>query len=273
MAGNLEAAVNDSAKVIRVSALTPPLSGALLRIEDELLAFRSVKRLDTPPFRPNEDGDWNVDRGVAGTTAASHAEDSEVVYAYPVYGDEPIDQTGGEGLPGDLEWSGTSLRGTTVGGQPVAIQGAAQTDDHGAFGANVQAQPGATGAGGELDLYGGDASDAVDVHQSGGDIKATAGFGDQFNANPAIAVIQGGRGDGTGGGISLTTGAAETDSDQDGGDITITFGAGDGAGRNALLILVNYPTADPEVAGAVYTDGVPSGGVPKALMVSGGAAP
>ena len=38
------------------------------------------------------------------------------------------------------------------------------------------------------------------------------------------------------------------------------------------VIMPNLPTADPEVAGALYSDGATSAGVPKALMVSGGAA-
>jgi len=36
------------------------------------------------------------------------------------------------------------------------------------------------------------------------------------------------------------------------------------------VIMMNLPTADPEVAGALYTDGATSAGVPKALMISGG---
>lgn len=36
------------------------------------------------------------------------------------------------------------------------------------------------------------------------------------------------------------------------------------------LRILGIPTADPLVAGALYSNGVPSAGVPKALMVSGG---
>jgi hypothetical protein len=38
-----------------------------------------------------------------------------------------------------------------------------------------------------------------------------------------------------------------------------------------VLLPQSIPTADPGVAGEIYTDGAPSAGVPKALMVSGGA--
>jgi hypothetical protein len=36
------------------------------------------------------------------------------------------------------------------------------------------------------------------------------------------------------------------------------------------VIMMNLPTADPAVAGALYSDGATSAGVPKALMISGG---
>lgn len=36
------------------------------------------------------------------------------------------------------------------------------------------------------------------------------------------------------------------------------------------ILMQNLPTADPSIAGALYSDGTPSAGVPKALMVSGG---
>lgn len=38
----------------------------------------------------------------------------------------------------------------------------------------------------------------------------------------------------------------------------------------ALVMVTGLPTSDPLVAGALYSDGVPSAGVPKPLMVSGG---
>lgn len=40
--------------------------------------------------------------------------------------------------------------------------------------------------------------------------------------------------------------------------------------NNDGRVIVAVPTADPSVAGALYTNGVPSAGVPRALMVSGG---
>lgn len=72
--------------------------------------------------------------------------------------------------------------------------------------------------------------------------------------------------------LTFTTGTA-TDNDGDGGDFIVNLGAGDGTGRDGLLVLTltNFPTADPLIAGAVYADGAPTGGTPKALKISGGA--
>jgi hypothetical protein len=41
---------------------------------------------------------------------------------------------------------------------------------------------------------------------------------------------------------------------------------------SGYIVLGRVPTSDPEVAGAVYSDGAPSAGVPKPLMISGGPA-
>jgi hypothetical protein len=41
---------------------------------------------------------------------------------------------------------------------------------------------------------------------------------------------------------------------------------------NSGNLILNLPTSDPEVEGAIYSDGAPSAGVPKPLMISGGPA-
>lgn len=95
--------------------------------------------------------------------------------------------------------------------------------------------------------------------------------------------ISGGSGvDGNGGGISISAGRS---TDGNGGNLSIEAGGSDNGNKGnvsivapgnitltatANLKIVSLPTADPGIAGAIYSDGAPSAGVPKALMISGG---
>lgn len=90
------------------------------------------------------------------------------------------------------------------------------------------------------------------------------------------------------GGASYTTGQgghvevfAGNSSGAAGGNVTIKGGSGTGAGGGDVILIANdggmvimtgLPSADPEIAGAVYTSGVVSAGVPRALWISGGPA-
>ncbi len=68
--------------------------------------------------------------------------------------------------------------------------------------------------------------------------------------------------DGTPGAINLLTQAGQISlatadaqfGDTVGGDITLSLGAGHGAGRHGQLLIVNCPTSDPHVLGAVWND-------------------
>jgi hypothetical protein len=121
-------------------------------------------------------------------------------------------------------------------------------------------------AGADVTVQGGSNGPDPDI---GGSAILYGGFGHLDNSNPAFVVAHGGGVDGVGGVAEIVAGDGETGSGKAGGDITLTAGAGDGAGRHGLVFL-NLPTSDPGVSGALYSDGVPSAGVPKAIMVSGG---
>lgn len=111
-----------------------------------------------------------------------------------------------------------------------------------------------------------------DTGGGGGNATLTGGRGDGGGSHGAFIRANGGNLIGGGGGADLVGGAAKTSSGAAGGDITLTPGAGDGAGRGGLVILTlsALPSADPLVAGAVYSDGAPGAGSPVALKISGG---
>lgn len=115
----------------------------------------------------------------------------------------------------------------------------------------------ADGNGGFLQLTGGGGSSG----NSGGPVRLVGGLVGGESAAPAKVIANG------------AVGATH-----DGGDVLLQPGAANGAGgRDGLIIVLNtsgepLPTSDPLVAGALYTDGATSGGVPKPLMVSGGPA-
>lgn len=112
-----------------------------------------------------------------------------------------------------------------------------------------------------------------DTGSSGASAEMIGGSGNglaEAGSQGGLLLAGGGVSDGQGGDSYATGGYAQTGSGKRGGDLYLYGGGGDGAGRSGLIIPQNLPTADPGVAGALYSDGVPGTGTPKVLMVSGG---
>lgn len=122
---------------------------------------------------------------------------------------------------------------------------------------------GADEAGQSASLEGGTGNDG---EFGGGSITADGGAADNHGA----AWIRGGGGNDFAGGVGAT---GKNDATGDGGDVYLIPGELTGIGRNGLIFPMRLPSADPEIEGALYTDGAPGPGDPKALKVSGGAAP
>lgn len=122
-------------------------------------------------------------------------------------------------------------------------------------------------SGGDVNITAGDGA----VAAPGGTVFILGGPGDGDNNNGAeIDVIGGPDNTGAGASIVLKPASPSPSSAAAGGDVSVSLPAGDGAGRHGQFIFHNLPTADPHVAGALFTSGAPGVGTPKALMVSGG---
>lgn len=125
---------------------------------------------------------------------------------------------------GDLELIAGD--GVTFNGGFVVL---APSDGEGTAG-NARLRGGNDEFGGEASLYGGNG-------------------GVTFGAR----VIAGGASDGGPGAPAQIIAGEAGGTDQNGGDIDMTAGAGNGTGRNGLVFL-HLPTADPNVAGALWAD-------------------
>lgn len=157
-----------------------------------------------------------------------------------------------------------SIDGSTIPGY-IIIDGAVGED--GSKGGQIYAQDGSTGQGGVASVHGGLAGPGL----NGGGVLIGAGAGDDGDGGGGATVqLAGGPSSGVGGAINISGGNANFGGGHAGGNVSITGGAGDGAGPRGSILITGLPTSDPGVANALYTDGVPSAGVPKALMVSGG---
>lgn len=259
-----------------------------------------------PAFRRST----GVGRGALGSTAASHSAGAAVSAGAGSSGGGSISATDKQvvfmsgtdatGSP-DLTWDGSVLGLTAAenGGTTIAPLG---------IGAQlfVRAADGdAEHVGGELSLISGDSAG-----QSGGQLNIVAGTDSDGGDGGPISIASGAAPDGasgdidiraggqfqsaSGGSISIVAGTGQAGS---GGNVVINAGpkitsgsygyvfVGGGDGNNSLELntagvfltgaTINFaglPTSDPGVAGQLYSDGAPSAGVPKALMVSGGAA-
>jgi hypothetical protein len=122
------------------------------------------------------------------------------------------------------------------------------------------------GVGGAVSIHAGYGSGAG----TGGNCSVTSGDSQGAANAGSITVLGGSAFDtGNGGNIQLTGGAGKGGAKR-GGNVTITRGSGSGGASAGNILMSNLPTADPGIAGALYSNGVPSAGVPKALMISGG---
>lgn len=131
------------------------------------------------------------------------------------------------------------------------------------------------GDGGPIVIYSGSATDGesgtIDIRvgasgnsATGGDINIQAGQG-QTGSGGHLSLAAGPRmSGGSHGSVFIDSGGFGTRlriSDTEG--FVVTAG---------IVVIDGLPSADPEVEGQIYTDGVVSAGVPQALMVSGGPA-
>lgn len=162
------------------------------------------------------------------------------------------DQAGTDLSP--LTWDGTTLKPPASNpGAPLVLQAGSAVSGSGAPGGDITVSPGAgdgAAAGGSLGVIagaGGSSGDGGWAVLNGGGANANAGIAGQVAAQGSYAT-------GEGGGIKINPGDAETGSGQRGGDTLILHSAGDGAGRQGLTILRGLPTADPHVAGALWSN-------------------
>jgi hypothetical protein len=134
---------------------------------------------------------------------------------------------------------GTVQSGTLVGGE---------NNDDGSQAGFVALVAAGTDTGGSAVIAGGGSADSHGSAIGGGSMTANPGVATTGGA----AIVRGGASVGHVGGAITATGATVS---ADGG-----------------LVVTGLPTSDPGVAGQLYSNGAPSAGVPKALMVSGGPA-
>lgn len=139
-----------------------------------------------------------------------------------------------ETLGADLILQGRNTTGENAPG--ITFQGG-NTDDSTGGGVNLLAGYSDTGNGGDAFM------------QAGGSDTGT----------PGSAYVSAGEVDteGPGGSVEITatSGVADSNPDQNGGNVTITIGLATGAGTPGQLIVVNLPTSDPSISGALWVDG------------------
>lgn len=89
-------AIDASATEITVTGLDAPNPNTLLRIENEVVAFRSLATAVAYPY-PKRSGVWRITRGERGSTAASHADNTTISVLLTEHGVAAIDTGGGGG--------------------------------------------------------------------------------------------------------------------------------------------------------------------------------
>jgi hypothetical protein len=231
-----------SATVRSLEITTPgsPRIGALYRIDDEVIGLVGYCRgiyleVGGPGGDFSWDPDetcWYVDRGVQGTLAASH-DAGATVEAFDVTDDLP-----------SLTWTDDNngnVYAITFDDAKLLIT---VTTDEDVLLGRIQFSNGGT---------------AIASFDADGEVRST------------ITTTNGGS-------VQIETFDAELNNtgtiSSDSGEVRI---AGPGYATDLLLtataiVLTGAPSADPEVAGALYTAGAPGPADPKALMVSGGPA-
>jgi hypothetical protein len=162
--------------------------------------------------------------------------------------------TGGTAVEGGTTAGASSLtlQNGTASGTPgiTTLAGAGSANGQGGQLALVAADGTGSGHdGGTLSLNAGQSA----AGETGGEVDIIGGYGDNGNSTPAELEIQGGVGSGNGGSVVATLGDAESGSNGNGGNFMIHPGAKDGTGRIGLVVISAIPTADPHVAGALWS--------------------
>lgn len=173
------------------------------------------------------------------------------------------------------------------GGTPTLAEVLAEGNDPGgtaiasaasgpSTGASLTIAPAGEGFGGSIEALAGEGNDGVAVVVGGasfslyGGEPGEGGGGIEFSGGQGVGI---GSPDDPGGSVVFRAGNT---GDAVGARLDLA-GAVEGTGGDATLtaryvFLAGLPTADPEVAGALFTDGAPGPADPKPLYVSGGPA-
>lgn len=313
----LTANINSSARIgVRVTSPGTFEAGRLYHIDDEIVRLSDFQRYPLP-WSPRDHTRWNIERGMEGTTPASHTATTAITAVGSAYAEGG---GGGSGvtatdtqivfMDGTDAVGSASLTWVESGGHGIVGLMAGENDHAEIVGLGVgteitirAAEGDATHVGGELTLQSGASSG-----QSGGQMNLLAGNDDADGDGGAIIISSGYAAGGASGDIDLRVGPAAPSNV--GGAINIIAGVGatgsggsviiqggskitggshgtvqlyEGSNNNSielnagglfvfggLITFDSLPSVDPGNAGQLYTDGAPSAGVPKALMVSGG---
>lgn len=284
----LSANINATQTVIPVSGAAPA-TDTYWTVGTENVRFLGTSR--GPQGRSFLRSYWSVDRGIAGTTKATHLSGATLTQYYP-----DAASSGGSNVPdptgapdGQVPTTDTGVYSLTT----LPKDFYAQDDDPGAVGSGsvwkdtTDPDPAAA-----LWWTRNAANDGwapvMRIAVEGGDGAAAQlsalGHGATGSTIAGSAVSDGG-GPANAGHSATVTGV---------GDATVSHGANADTGSAVIdfvasrfpsdavlrlriddtgvvhFLTMGIPTADPAIAGELYTDGAPSAGVPKALMVSGG---
>jgi hypothetical protein len=212
--------------------------GYRFRVDDEMLEFGAFDTRD----RVDRSG-WYVERGLEGSTAASHAEGADIVAVSDTYGaGGPFSGGGG----GDLE---TILATGNTTGEHAIVMPMGTIDGTTVAGRFQLATPDGDG---NIGMFIG--MSIADASNGGGSLQVNAGAANSGNPEDVL-----------GGSIQLTAG--DGGEGIDGGSITLLSGRADNTAhagsrvelRGATttrdgLVFLYLPSADPLVAGALWAN-------------------
>jgi hypothetical protein len=333
----LSANISATQTVVPVSG-TAPEPGSYFTLNSEAVRFLGTSR--GPGGRSFLRSFWSVDRGVAGTTKATHSSGATLTQYYPdaagsggggsisaTDGMTTVDPATSINVPlGALVDLGSGVMGlgfsgpTAVEGDPdvtvdltqdlnvhglgYGYEGFRVTSEDGNAEVRIRAtttgngrstvSPYALGAGladadarSRAETVDGDADAGSYARVTGGGDAAAISQAESQGAGYAAAypyALATGSGPAYAGpvassqsGLANATTIATADTGVPTSGVKAVRGATEASlivsvssGGVASFIAVGLPTADPGIAGQLYSDGAPSAGVPKALMVSGG---
>lgn len=208
-------------------------------------------------------GDWDAvppDDGAGISLTGGHSVSGDGGVVSLLSGDSDA----GDG--GDINIIAANGAGANQGGGDIHITaGAGDPTDGFGGGVNITGGAGDSNGGGPVNITGGGADSAGGA----GGVAISGGVDNSANGTGGSVTLSGGGAsdvNGVGGSVSINAGTSNGDC----GNITITLRLSGGSGDDSQLLIVNLPTADPLIAGALFSDGVPSAGTPQALKISGG---